>query len=75
MCAQKLNLQKLTNGSTNIPLDQVANQLEKFKGKEQIIVFWKRKSQRSGQNDIEQNGFKNVINGGTWQDVTEAIAK
>jgi hypothetical protein len=48
------------------------NQLEKFKGKEQIIVFCQRN--RSGQAKMmEQNGFKNVINGGTWQD--EAIAK
>ena len=64
------------NGSTNIPLDQVASQLEKFKGKEQIIVFC-RSGNRSGQAKmiLEQNGFKNVINGGTWQDVQEAIAK
>lgn len=27
------------NESTNIPLDQVAPQLEKFTGKEQIVVF------------------------------------
>lgn len=64
------------DGSTNIPLDQVASQLEKFKGKDQIIVFC-RSGNRSGQAKmiLEQNGFKNVINGGTWQDVQEAIAK
>jgi len=64
------------NESTNIPLDQVASQLEKFKGKEQIIVFY-RSGNRSGQAKmiLEQNGFKNVINGGTWQDVKEAISK
>lgn len=63
-------------GSTNIPLDQVAGQLDKFKGKEQIIVFC-RSGNRSGQAKmiLEQNGFKNVINGGTWQDVKEAISK
>lgn len=63
-------------GSTNIPLDQVANQLDKFKEKEQIIVFC-RSGNRSGQAKmiLEQNGFKNVINGGTWQDVKEAISK
>ena len=63
-------------GSTNIPLDQVANQLEKFKGKEQIIVFC-RSGNRSGQAKmiLEQNGIKNVTNGGTWQDVNEAISK
>lgn len=64
------------DGSTNIPLDQLASQLEKFKGKDQIIVFC-RSGNRSGQAKmiLEQNGFKNVINGGTWQDVQEAIAK
>jgi rhodanese-related sulfurtransferase len=64
------------NGSTNIPLDQLPNQLEKFKGKEQIIVFC-RSGNRSGHAKmiLEQNGFKNVINGGTWQNVHEAIAK
>jgi rhodanese-related sulfurtransferase len=63
-------------GSINIPLDQVANQLDKFKEKEQIIVFC-RSGNRSGQAKmiLEQNGFKNVINGGTWQDVKEAISK
>ncbi|WP_244153778.1 rhodanese-like domain-containing protein [Flavobacterium xinjiangense] len=64
------------NGSTNIPLDKVASQLEKFKGKDPIIVFC-RSGNRSGQAKmiLEQNGFKNVINGGIWQDVKEAISK
>ncbi|TDD77302.1 rhodanese-like domain-containing protein [Flavobacterium caseinilyticum] len=63
-------------GSTNIPLDQVASHLEKFKGKKHIIVFC-RSGNRSGQAKmiLEQNGFKNVTNGGTWQDVKEAIRK
>jgi phage shock protein E len=64
------------NESTNIPLDQIASHLEKFKGKEQIIVFC-RSGNRSGQAKmiLEQNGFKNIINGGTWQEVKEAISK
>jgi hypothetical protein len=48
--------------------------LEKFKGKSKLF-FAEAKSQWSCQNDLEQNGFKNVINGGTWQNVHEAIAK
>ena len=62
--------------STNIPLDQVSSQLNQFKGKEQIVVFC-RSGNRSGQAKmiLEQNGFKNVINGGTWQEVKEAISK
>ncbi len=64
------------NGSVNIPLDQIDSQLEKFKEKEQIIVFC-RSGARSGQAKLilEQNGFTNVTNGGTWQDVNEAINK
>jgi rhodanese-related sulfurtransferase len=46
------------NGSTNIPLDQLPNQLEKFKGKSKLLFFAEAKSQWSCQNDFEQNGFK-----------------
>ena len=62
--------------STNIPLDQVAVNLDKFKGKEYIVVFC-RSGNRSGQakNILEQNGFTNVTNGGTWQDINDVINK
>lgn len=61
-------------GAVNIPLDTVANQLPKFKGKKNIIVFC-RSGNRSSQakSILEQNGFKNVINGGTWQNVQNAV--
>lgn len=61
-------------GSTNIPLDQLQSQLSKFRGKEHIIVFC-RSGNRSSQAKaiLEQNGFINVINGGTWLDVNDAI--
>jgi rhodanese-related sulfurtransferase len=57
-------------GSVNIPLDQVQNQLAKFKDKKNIVVFC-RSGNRSGQakSTLEQNGFTNVTNGGTWQDI------
>jgi rhodanese-related sulfurtransferase len=57
-------------GSVNIPLDQVQNQLAKFKDKENIVVFC-RSGNRSSQakSILEQNGFTNVTNGGTWQDI------
>ena len=63
-------------GSTNIPLDQVSSNLDKFKGKEKIIVFC-RSGIRSGQAKtiLEQNGFTNVTNGGTWQNINEVINK
>jgi rhodanese-related sulfurtransferase len=63
-------------GSVNIPLDQVQNQLAKFKAKENIVVFC-RSGNRSGQakSILEQNGFSNVTNGGTWQDINAVINK
>ena len=63
-------------GSTNIPLDQVSSNLDKFKGKEKIVVFC-RSGNRSGQAKtiLEQKGFNNVTNGGTWQDVNAVINK
>lgn len=62
--------------SINIPLDQVAVNLDMFKGKENIVVFC-RSGNRSGQakNILEQNGFTNVTNGGTWQDINDVINK
>jgi rhodanese-related sulfurtransferase len=61
-------------GSVNIPLDLVALQLEKFKNQKNIVVFC-RSGSRSGQAKIilEQNGFKNVINGGNWEDVSQYV--
>jgi rhodanese-related sulfurtransferase len=48
--------------------------LAKFKGKENIIVFC-RSGNRSGQAKtiLEQNGFKNVVNGGTWEEVNQFV--
>ena len=62
--------------STNIPLDQVSSNLDKFKGKEKIVVFC-RSGNRSGQAKaiLEQNGFANVTNGGTWEDINAVINK
>jgi len=61
-------------GSVNIPLDKVSSQLNEFKGKENIVVFC-RSGARSGQakSILEQNGFKNVVNGGTWQNVNQLL--
>lgn len=63
-------------GSTNIPLDEVKSKLAKFKGKENIVVFC-RSGNRSGQAKaiLEQNGFANVTNGGTWTAVNALINK
>ena len=61
-------------GAVNIPLDKVSSQLAKFKNKKSIVVFC-RSGSRSGQakSILENNGFQNVINGGTWQNVKQAV--
>ncbi len=63
-------------GAVNIPLDRVPSQLEKFKNKKYIVVFC-RSGGRSGQakSILESNGFQNVINGGTWQNVNKLKAQ
>lgn len=60
------------SGAVNIPLDQLAQRLKEFEGKEQIIVFC-RSGARSGQAEgyLKQQGL-NVVNGGTWQNVKKA---
>ncbi|MEO8234932.1 MAG: rhodanese-like domain-containing protein [Flavobacterium sp.] len=61
-------------GSTNIPLDQIKNQMAKFKGKNNIVVFC-RSGMRSSQakSILQQNGFSNVINGGTWNKIDQLL--
>lgn len=60
--------------AVNIPLNEVAQRLEEFKGKPQIVVFC-RSGNRSSQAEaiLKQNGFTNVINGGTWQIVDKMV--
>jgi rhodanese-related sulfurtransferase len=57
-------------GAVNIPLDIITQQIKKFEGKKNIVVFC-RSGNRSGQAKriLEEKGFKNVTNGGTWNDV------
>lgn len=62
------------SGAVNIPLDSLEYQLAQFKNKGSIIVFC-RSGSRSAQakSILEQNGIKNVINGGAIQDVYQAV--
>lgn len=59
-------------GSVNIPLDTVSSQLARFQNKNNIVVFC-RSGGRSSQAKaiLEQNGFTNVINGGTWDYINQ----
>lgn len=61
-------------GSVNIPLDRIPQELGKFKNKKNIIVFC-RSGMRSGQalSVLQQNGFTNVVNGGTWDHVNQFV--
>ena len=63
-------------GAINIPLDQIENQLAKFKDKKNIVVFC-RSGNRSSQAKVilEQNGFTNIKNGGSWEDVNAKLKK
>ena len=61
-------------GSVNIPLDRVLDELPQFKDKKNIIVFC-RSGGRSSQAKaiLEQNRISNVINGGTWDYVSQFV--
>jgi rhodanese-related sulfurtransferase len=61
-------------GAVNIPVDDVPNQLNKFKGKKGIVVFC-RSGARSGsaKSILERNGFENVVNGGTVSNVNKNL--
>ena len=59
-------------GALNIPLDQVTQRISEFENKKHIVVFC-RSGNRSGQakSILEQKGFTNVTNGGTWDTVAQ----
>ncbi len=61
-------------GAVNIPLGTIPGQLEKFKNKNNIIVFC-RSGMRSGQakSILEANGITNVFNGGSYLAVTDLV--
>ena len=63
-------------GAVNIPLGEINQQLGKFKGKKNIIVFC-RSGNRSAQAKaiLEKAGHTDVHNGGTWQNVQSIIEK
>ncbi|ODS84010.1 MAG: sulfurtransferase [Cytophagaceae bacterium SCN 52-12] len=61
-------------GAVNIPLDLIAGELSRFKGKSNVVVFC-MSGNRSGQAKriLEQNGFQNIINGGSWRNVLKCL--
>jgi rhodanese-related sulfurtransferase len=70
--------QEFSTGSVkdavNIPLNTLPNQLAKLKGKNNIVVFCLSGGRSSQAKSIlQQNGFHNVIDGGTWKNVDQII--
>jgi len=59
----------------NIPLNEIESNLDKFSGKEHIVVFC-RSGNRSNKakKKLEENGISNVTNGGSLQDVKSSIS-
>ncbi len=61
-------------GAINMPLDQLPFRVKELKGKSNIVVFCKSGMRSSSAKVIlAQNGITDVLNGGTWQDVKEAV--
>ncbi|MFM8512467.1 MAG: rhodanese-like domain-containing protein [Bacteroidota bacterium] len=62
-------------GAVNIPLDRVEQSLDRFKGQGTVVVFCRSGMRSSQAKDIlVRNGFKDVVNGGTWEKVRDAKA-
>lgn len=60
--------------AVNIPLGSLANNLPAIKNKKNIVVFC-RSGNRSSQAKrmLEKEGFRDVIDGGSWQNVHQVI--
>ncbi|MFZ9680813.1 MAG: rhodanese-like domain-containing protein [Bacteroidia bacterium] len=62
-------------GAVNIPLDRIEQSLDRFKGQGTVVVFCRSGMRSSQARDIlVRNGYKDVVNGGTWEAVRDAKA-
>lgn len=61
--------------SLNIPLNEVPSRLEEFKAMQGPIILCCASGGRSGQATqfLQQNGLKEVYNGGSWFDVNACV--
>ncbi len=58
------------NGAINIPVEKITAQLNTLNNNTRIIVFCQSGVRsKMAQSLLEKNGFKNVLNGGSWQNV------
>ncbi len=61
-------------GSVNIPVDALPSELAQFENKENIVVFCRGGNRSSlAKAILEQNGFNNVVNGGSWTNVKQYV--
>jgi rhodanese-related sulfurtransferase len=61
-------------GSVNIPLDQLTSNLNKFKNKKNTVVFCQSGGRsRQAKLILEQNGLKNITDGGSWNQVNQFV--
>ena len=63
------------SGSISIPLDQLANNIKKFKSKDKAIITCCASGMRSAsaKSILTSNGFTNVHNGGSWHSVNRLV--
>lgn len=63
------------NGSINIPLDQLKNNLKRFKDKNQPIITCCASGMRSAsaKSILKSAGYTNVYNGGSWIKVNQYV--
>ena len=63
-------------GASNIPLDQVINQIEVFRELDTPIVVYCRSGNRSGMavSMLKQHGINEVYNGGALEDLFKQTA-
>ena len=62
--------------SVNVPVDQLSNNLSKFKDKDSPIITCCASGMRSStaKGILKSNGFTNVHNGGGWQSLQGKIS-
>lgn len=61
-------------GADNIPLNEIENSLDRFEGKERIVVFC-QSGNRSGKAKriLEKSGIHHVFNGGGWRSLSKLV--
>ncbi|MEK6780556.1 MAG: rhodanese-like domain-containing protein [Bacteroidota bacterium] len=62
-------------GSINIAVDQLTNNLHRFKNKEQALITCCASGMRSSsaKNILKSNGYTQVHNGGSWNSLKQKL--